>query len=198
MKRIIRFFALMVIVMMAACSSAPEGKTVYVKDYLTEDMKEDAYPGIRLALEECLKYKNSTLVFPGDTLFIKDKYCYEKYQYISNNTQGKKRIAINLEDVDGLVVEGNGTTLLFTGFISPFNVERSNNITIRDLNIDFTHTFNSQGEIMAVGKDWMELKFPENYNVDIQGGQLRIRDNNKITYPYGSLHVHMFAYINNP
>ena len=187
MKRTIRFFALMVIVMMASCSSAPEGKTVYVKDYLTEDMKEDAYPGIRLALEECLKYKNSTLVFPGDTLYIKDKYCYEKYQYISNNTQGKKRIAINLEDVEGLVVEGNGTTLLFTGFISPFNVERSNNITIRDLNIDFTHTFNSQGEIIAVGKDWMELKFPENYNVDIQGGQLRIRDNNKITYPYGSL-----------
>ena len=170
---------------MVACNS--KGKTVYVQDYITEDMTNDAYPGIRLALEEALKSDNSTLVFPGGTLNIKDTYCFEKYQYISNNTQGKKRIAINIEGANGLTIEGNGTTLLFTGFISPFNVENSTNITISDLNIDFTHTFNSQGEIMAVGQDWMELKFPESYNVDIQSGQLRIRDKNNITYPYGSL-----------
>ena len=134
-----------------------------------------------------MKYDNSTLVFPGGTLKIKDTYCFEKYQYISNNTQGKKRIAIDVVDANGLNIEGNGTTLLFTGFISPFNFENSKNITVSDLNIDFTHTFNSQGEIIAVGKDWMELKFPENYKVDIQSGQLRIRDQNNITYPYGSL-----------
>ena len=165
MKKIFKMFAFAAMMAMAACSSAPEGKTVYVKDYITEDMKDDAYPGIRLALEECLKYKNSTLVFPGDTLRIKDKYCFERYQYISNNSEGKKRIAINIENTDGLTIEGNGTTLLFTGFVSPFNVENSSNITIKDLNIDFTHTFNSQGEIMAVGDGWLELKFPESYNV---------------------------------
>lgn len=187
MKRIFtQLFVASVLFTMVACSS-DEGKTIYVKDYVTEAMAEDAYPGIRLALEEALKYDNSTLVFPGGTLNIKDTYCFEKYQFISNNTQGKKRIAIDIVDADGLTIEGNNTTLLFTGFISPFNVENSTNITISDLNIDFTHTFNSQGEIISVGKDCMELKFPEGYNVDIQGGQLRIRDNNKITYPYGSL-----------
>ena len=185
MKKIFKLFALAAMAVVAACSSTPEGKTVYVKDYITEDMKEDAYPGIRLALEEALKAPNSTLVFPGDTLFIKDKYCFEKYLYISNNSEGKKRIAMNIENAEGLTIEGNGTTLLFTGFISPFNVE--NSITIKDLNIDFTHTFNSQGEIMAVGDGWLELKFPEGYKVDIQSGLLRIRDKNNITYPYGSL-----------
>ena len=187
MKKLFKLFALAAMAVVAACSSAPEGKTVYVKDYITEDMKEDAYPGIRLALEEALKAPNSTLVFPGDTLFIKDKYCFEKYLYISNNSEGKKRIAMNIENAEGLTIEGNGTTLLFTGFISPFNVENSSNITIKDLNIDFTHTFNSQGEIMAVGDGWLELKFPESYKVDIQSGILRIRDKNNITYPYGSL-----------
>jgi hypothetical protein len=185
MNKIFRLLVALAVVAMVACNS--KGKTVYVQDYITEDMTNDAYPGIRLALEEALKSDNSTLVFPGGTLNIKDTYCFEKYQYISNNTQGKKRIAINIEGANGLTIEGNGTTLLFTGFISPFNVENSTNITISDLNIDFTHTFNSQGEIMAVGQDWMELKFPESYNVDIQSGQLRIRDKNNITYPYGSL-----------
>ena len=187
MKKLFKLFTLAAMFAVAACSSTPEGKTVYVKDYITEDMKEDAYPGIRLALEEALKAPNSTLVFPGDTLFIKDKYCFEKYLYISNNSEGKKRIAMNIENAEGLTIEGNGTTLLFTGFISPFNVENSSNITIKDLNIDFTHTFNSQGEIMAVGDGWLELKFPESYKVDIQSGILRIRDKNNITYPYGSL-----------
>ena len=187
MNKVFKLLAALAVVAFAACTSTPEGKTVYVKDYITEAMAEDAYPGIRLALEEALKYDNSTLVFPGGTLKIKDTYCFEKYQYISNNTQGKKRIAIDVVDANGLNIEGNGTTLLFTGFISPFNFENSENITVSDLNIDFTHTFNSQGEIMAVGKDWMELKFPEHYKVDIQSGQLRIRDQNNITYPYGSL-----------
>ena len=187
MNKVFKLLAALAVVAFAACTSTPEGKTVYVKDYITEAMAEDAYPGIRLALEEALKYDNSTLVFPGGTLKIKDTYCFEKYQYISNNTQGKKRIAIDVVGANGLNIEGNGTTLLFTGFISPFNFENSENITVSDLNIDFTHTFNSQGEIMAVGKDWMELKFPEHYKVDIQSGQLRIRDQNNITYPYGSL-----------
>ena len=117
MKKIFKLIAVSALMAVAACSSAPEGKTVYVKDYITEDMKDDAYPGIRLALEECLKAPNSTLVFPGDTLYIKDKYCFERYQYISNNSQGKKRIALNIENANGLTIEGNGTTLLFTGFI---------------------------------------------------------------------------------
>lgn len=186
MNKVFKLLAMLAVVAVAACTT-PEGKTVYVKDYITDAMAEDAYPGIRLALEEALKSDNSTLVFPGGTLKIKDTYCFEKYQYISNNTQGKKRIAIDVVGANGLKIEGNGTTLLFTGFISPFNFENSKNITVSDLNIDFTHTFNSQGEIMAVGKDWMELKFPEHYKVDIQSGQLRIRDQNNITYPYGSL-----------
>ena len=179
MNKVFRLFAVVAMVAMVACSS--KGKTVYVQDYITEDMTDDVYPAIRLALEEALTADNSTLVFPGGTLNIKETYCFEKYQFISNNTQGKKRIAIDIVGANGLTIEGNGTTLLFTGFISPFNVENSKNIVIKDLNVDFTHTFNSQGEIMAVGQDWMELKFPEDYNVDIQGGQLRIRDNNKIT-----------------
>lgn len=187
MKKICRFLSFACLAALASCSSAPDAKTVYVKDYMTDDMQDDAYPALRAALEECLKTENSTLVLPGDTLRIKDKFCYEKYQFISNNTQGLKRIALNIENANGLTVEGNGTTLLFTGFVSPFNLENSSNVTIKDLNIDFTHTFNSQGQIMAVGEGWMDLKFPKDYKIDLLSGVLRIRDANNITYPYGSL-----------
>lgn len=185
MNKLFKLFTFITLITIASCSSGP--KTVYLKDYITEEMKEDASAAIRAALEECFKAEGSTLVLPGDTLRIRDNFCFEKFQFISNNTEGKKRIAFNIEGVNGFTIEGNGTTLLFTGFISPFNIENSNNISINDINIDFTHTFNSQGTIMDKGDGWLELRFPEDYRIDLTSGILRIRDKNNITYPYGSL-----------
>ena len=48
MKKLFKLFALSAMAFVAACSSAPEGKTVYVKDYITEDMKDDVSYGLRL------------------------------------------------------------------------------------------------------------------------------------------------------
>ena len=172
---------------LASCSSqAP--KTVYLKDYLTEDMlRDDAEPALRKALEECLRHSNSTLVLPGGTLPVKPDYCYERFQRISNNDPGDKRIAFDIRDADGLTIEGNGTTLLFSGFISPFSVEDSKNISINGLNIDYSRTFNSEGLITGSGEGWVKLRFPDDYNVSIESGILVFRDENRLKYPYGNL-----------
>lgn len=183
MKKVIFILAA---IMAAACTQAP--KVVYVQDYLTDEMLAgDAYPAIRAALEECLKSDGSTLVFPGGTLPVKDTYCYEKYQHISNNDPSEKRIAFDIEGVDGLTIEGNGTLLLFSGFISPFYIENSTDISISGLNIDYTRTFNSEGTIIATGKDWVEVKFPDDYDIKIQSGLLVFKDKTGVTYPYGNL-----------
>lgn len=59
----------------ASCTQEPTGKTVYLKDYLTEEMLcDDAEPAIRKALEECLNSNGSTLVLPGGTLHIKPDF----------------------------------------------------------------------------------------------------------------------------
>lgn len=178
-------FMIAAALMAAACSTAP--KVVYVQDYLTDDMKEDAYPALRAALEECLKSDGSTLVLPGGVLPIKNTYCYEKYQHISNNDPSEKRIAFDIEGVNGLTIEGNGTELLFSGFISPFYIENCTDINISNLSIDYTRTFNSEGTIVATGKDWVELKFPEDYNVSLSSGLLVFKDEDKVEYPYADL-----------
>ena len=172
----------------AACSQVPDGKTVYLKDYLTEEMiADDAEPAIREALDECLKGRNSTLVLPGGTLKVKPDFCVNKYHKISNNDPSDKRIAFDICGADGLTVEGNGTTLLFTGFVSPFNIEDSRNISVNDLNIDYTRTFHSEGLITGSGKDWVKLRFPEDYIVKIESGILVFKDKDGNRYPYGNL-----------
>ena len=94
----------------------------------------------------------------------------EKYQFISNNDESLKRIAFDLVGMRDFEIDGNGTELLFTGFISPFSLEDCENITVRDLTIDFTRTFNSEGTVVAKGDGWLEIEFPEDYLCDIVNG----------------------------
>lgn len=172
----------------ASCSMEPAGKTVFLKDYLTEEMvQNDVEPAIRKALEDCLKSKGSTLVLPGGTLPVKPDYCYGKFQKISNNDPSDKRIAFDIVGADGLRIEGNGTTLLFTGFISPFNVEDSRNVSVSGLDIDYTRTFHSEGLITGSGKDWVKVKFPDDYRISLESGIIVFRDEFRNKYPYGNL-----------
>ena len=180
------FRKLLVLALMTSACSAPD-TTIYLKDYLDESSTEDAMPAIRAALADCAIKKASTLVLPGDTLNIKPAQAFEEYQYISNNDPSMKRIAFQLQDVKDFTVDGNGTVLLFSGHISPFNLERCSGITVKDLTIDFKRAFVSEGRITAVGKGFFEVQFPDHYETTFREGNLVFRDENKETYPYSSL-----------
>ena len=171
---------------LAVCACASPG-TVYLKDYLDASSTEDAMPAIRAALQACAQTGASTLVLPGDTLRIKPACAFEEYQYISNNDPSMKRIAFQLQDMEDFTVEGNGSVLLFTGHISPFNLERCRRIKVRDLTIDFTRAFVSEGRVTAVGKGFFEVEFPAHYHVDLLQGSLRFREPDREIYPFSSL-----------
>ncbi len=172
----------------ASENNSIEGKTVYLKDYLSGNAaSSDATMAIRQALSDVKKHKASTLVLPGGELKIRSDKAFEKYQFISNNDESLKRIAFQLDGVDNLTIKGNNTSLIFTGFISAFNLENCQNITIEDLSIDYTRTFNSEGIITNVFEGGIDVKFPENYLIDTPNGLLRFRDNEGIVYPYSNM-----------
>lgn len=168
-----------------ACSGP--GPAVYLKDYLDDASAEDAMPAIRAALSDCARKHASTLVLPGDTLRISPAEAFEEYQFISNNDPSLKRIAFQLKDFRDFTIDGNGTVLLFSGHISPFNLERCKGISIKDLTIDFKRAFVSEGVITAVGKGFFEVQFPEHYKMTFREGNLFFLDENGETYPYSSL-----------
>ena len=180
------FRKLLVLALTVSACSAPD-TTIYLKDYLDESSVDDAMPAIRAALADCALKKASTLVLPGDTLNIKPTQAFEEYQYISNNDPSMKRIAFQLQDVKDFTIDGNGTVLMFSGHISPFNLERCSGITVKDMTIDFKRAFVSEGRITAVGKGFFEVEFPEYYNITFREGNLVFRDENNETYPYSNL-----------
>ena len=163
------------------------GATVYLKDYMDASSEADAMPAVRAALDECVKMKASRLVLPGDTIRIKPTKAFEEYQYISNNDPSMKRIAFQLQDMENFSIDGNGTVLLFSGHISPFNLERCENISIKDLTIDFTRAFVSEGVITAAGEGFFEVEFPEHYIITTNDGHLYFKDEDGEEYPYSNL-----------
>lgn len=184
----ILFIAVVLLLHTALLSAAPNSKTIHLSDYMeAEQVDGDAMPAIRAALAACLAQNAEKLVLPGGVLHIKRDYAFEKYQFISNNNESLKRIAFDLAGMQDFTVEGNGTTLLFSGFISPFNLEGCKNVTIRDLTIDYTRTFHSEGTIVDKGDGWLDIQFPADYIYDTEHGTLRFKDQNHVYYPYSNM-----------
>ena len=181
------FKTLLIVAVAAVLAGCSSPATVYLKDYMDESSSEDAMPAIRAALGECVRLKAAKLVLPCDTIRVKAAKAFEEYQYISNNDPSMKRIAFQLQDMEDFSIEGNGAVLLFSGHISPFNLERCRNISVKDLTIDFTRAFVSEGVITGAAKGYFEVRFPEYYDIVFREGNLQFRDEDKEVYPYSSL-----------
>ena len=176
-------------VALATTLGAAAKGTVRLQDYLQADSTStvDAMPALRAALEDCARLRASELILPGGTLPLKPDGAFERYEYISNNDPSMKRIAFLLEGMKDFTVRGNGTRLLFSGFMSAFSLEGCERIRVENLSIDYERPFVSEGRIVAAGDGWFEFRFPDDYRVDLHDGSLRFRDAAGKTYPYSSL-----------
>lgn len=172
----------------ASATNPVVGKTVFLKDFLAPgDAERDAVPAVRAALEHCLEVGASRLVLPGGTLRMLPDRAAERYQYISNNSEGMKRIAFDLRGLRDFEIDGAGTELLFSGFVSPFSIEECERIEIHDLKIDYTRTFHSEGIVRAAGDGWLEVSFPGEYRCEEVNGCLHFYDERGTDYPYSNL-----------
>ena len=144
-----------------------------IQDYLDQNSSTDIVPAIQRALAACRAVEKPTLRFhPGIYHFRPDR-APEKFYYISNNDCGVRRIAFPLIGVNGLTIDGGGAEFLFHGRITPFVVDHSSDIALRNFTVDYDRPFYSQGEVVACTEDSLDLRldsaaFP--YRVD--GGSL--------------------------
>jgi len=84
------------------------------------------------ALNKCKEYKNAELVFPKGEYHFYPDFGVDKYCFISNNDEGMKRIIFPLIGFENFTIDGRGSLFIFHGFVNPFIVENSSNITFKD------------------------------------------------------------------
>ena len=96
----------------------------------------------------------------------------EKFLHISNNDDGNKRILFDLSGKNNVTIDGNGSELRMHGHVIPFYMKHAENITIRNLVIDWEHPFYAQAEVVDVGTDWIDVQFQKEYPVEIDDDEL--------------------------
>ena len=143
----------------------------------------DTTPAVRAALHG----KPRKLVFPKGRYDFYATYAFEKFLFIGNNDEGLKRIAFPIIGFEGLEIDGQGSQFVFHGFMSPFLIERSKNVSLKNFSIDFERTFHSEAKVIAISDDGVDLEIAEQYPYKVEKGLLLFTGKNKELYPTGNI-----------
>jgi len=125
---------------------------------LLPDTRENATPFVQKALEACEGKTNVTLVFPKGRYDFWPQHCVERFYPESNTTnKGLKRLAVLIDKMDGLTVDGCGSDFVFHDRMQPFTVDSSRNIMIRNLTIDWDIPLTAQAVVLQAADDYVDL-----------------------------------------
>ena len=153
-------------------------KTVVVK---LSPKGEDATLSVLTALKEVRKTKATKLVFEkGDYTFLPN-LAPERYFFVSNNDESLKRFLFDLTDIKNLEIDGQGSHFILDGYLSPFLLNFSKNITVKNLSFDYKRTFHSEGKIIASYKDSIDVEFSSEYPYFVDNNKLMFTGDKYIT-----------------
>ncbi len=146
--------------------------TVYLSDYLHLSCGNDTTPALSEALLCCKKKPDSVLIIDKGIYHFYPDRAFTKEYYMSNNDGGRKPIACPVVGFNGLTIDGNGSEFIFHGKVSPFVIDASENVTIRNLSIDYVRPFYSQGRILASENGYTDICFDKDYPFRVENGKL--------------------------
>ena len=116
---------------------------------------------------EAARLQNATVLrIPAGTYHFFWDSCPVAEIYVSNTVTTPtcssplppKPIGMWLRDLSDLVVEGEGSTLLFHGLMTPIAVDGSHNVTVRQLAVDWVHPSVVEGLVTAATATSFDLQ----------------------------------------
>lgn len=145
---------------------------VNVADYGAYPDGGDATRAVLAALEACRLKGAKRLVFPSGRYDFLPDFAEEAYLFVSNNDEGLKRIVFPLVGLEGLTIDGQGSEFIFHGFLNPFLVQDSSDIAFENFSVDFSRPFHSEGMIVAVQEEGMDVRIPRQFPYKVRNGLL--------------------------
>jgi len=138
------------------------------------EVSKDATSAVREAVMQANMHANTVINFePGTYNFYPDK-AQEKYLFISNHDDHLTRIVFPIEKAKNLTINGHGAKFIMHGVIIPFLVEKSQNVTIKNLSVDWSNPFHSQGKVVANNEadKTFDVSFTSDYPFEIRDGEV--------------------------
>ncbi len=148
---------------------------------------EDSTLAVRDALDAVRKNSATKLVFPPGRYDFWPDRADEQYEFISNNDDGLKRITFPLYGFQNLEIDGQGAQFVFHDSVSPFVVDHCKGITLRNFSVDWKRPFHSEGTVLAVGTDTIDLAISEEFPYKFRSGLLVFTNERGEDLPYSGL-----------
>nr|WP_319999550.1 right-handed parallel beta-helix repeat-containing protein [uncultured Draconibacterium sp.] len=157
---IILFSWLFTFTLQASDSDAPNDTTyIFLKDYgLYKTRKKNAIKYFYKALDDLKTDQPKVLVFSTGIYHFYPDGCKTKVYYETNTINaGPKVCAFHFENVKNLVIDGRGSHLIFHQEIQPFTFDNCENITLKNVTIDWEQPFIAQSEVLRVNDRYMDI-----------------------------------------
>jgi len=139
--------------------SAEAQDTIRISDFgLKPDTRENAVGIVQKALELCKTKNNPVLIFPKGRYDFWPQYAIEKLYYESNtDVIPLRRCAIIIENMKNLIIDCKESDFIYHDRIQPFTVDKSRNITLKNVSIDWDIPLTAQAEIMEVTDNFIDI-----------------------------------------
>ena len=132
---------------------------IFLKDYgLEKTKKKDCVKYINKALADIRDDKPKVLVFSRGTYHFYPEKCETREYYESNTSDiNPKACAFLFENIKNLIIDGQGSTLLFHGQMQPFTFDNCENVKLKNINIDWEFPLIAQAEVLNVNDHYIEI-----------------------------------------
>jgi hypothetical protein len=178
-----RFRILLPVWILIALSGAIDGRAgaaqapavVRITDFgLKPDSRENAVPAVIKALQACRRFDRPVLLFPQGRYDFWPVPELQKKFFESNTTDNNpKRLAVFIDAFSGLTVDGDGSSFVFHDRIQPITVDRSSEVYIRNLTIDWDVPLSAEAVVAAATEDSIDLQVDvSQFPYVIEGGKL--------------------------
>ncbi len=146
---------------------------INVSDFGAKSDGSDSTPAVLKAIAKAKASGGGVVVFDKGTYRFGGNFAPEMFVSNSNNDSGVKRVVFPLVDCKNITIEGNGSTFIFDGRISPFVVKNSKNVVFKNFSCDLARSGHSEGVIVDSLKDALVVKIDaKRFPYELKNGML--------------------------
>lgn len=170
-----KLMSFLLILSFVSCQTEMPTKVIHVGEYgIKPNTKQSITAQINHLIDEIDDNgKETIIVFPkGRYDFYPDSNYLRPYYETNTYDVNPKRLAILFDSKKNITLDAQGTDFIYHGHIQPFTIDHSENITIKNVNIDWDKPLNAEGKIIEADGDHIlmridSLQFP--YTVQENG-----------------------------
>lgn len=139
----------------------------------------DATTSVQKAIEAAKNNQQTTINFPAGRYDFWPDSAAETHYYISNSSSEKEypvknqRVGILLKNLKNVTIEGNGSTFIFHGKMITWVIDSSENITLRNVSINYERPGMSEITIKEVTPQFVIATVHPDSKFFIQNGKLQ-------------------------